>query len=340
MSATKKMMGGMFGSEGFEYMEQPLPNFLKEPCLKLINGRSGIRILCDLLKPSKVWVPSYLCHSMTEAVPKKVAVEFYPINEKLQVKNLEWVKEVKAREIVVFIDYFGFDLHHKAMQAVNERKAWILQDAAQALLSKFERPYADYVLYSPRKTIGVPDGGILQSRCDEEFSGIVLEEAPAEFVLASNHVFMERTYFDRTGNGEWFPLYKKAEKVSPTGNYRMTELSLSLLQHGFDYRKIAKKRRENYQRLHRELEDIALLGELLDDVIPLGFPVVYDDRVALLKKLYAERIFCPVHWPIHGIVPESFKDAHRLASRIVTLLNDQRYDGLHVLRQAEHLKES
>jgi len=339
MIKAAQIMGGMFGSEGFEYMEQPLPNFLKEPCLKLINGRSGIRILCELLKPSKVWMPSYLCHSMTEAVSKEVAVEFYPINEKLRVKNLEWVKEVKARDIVLFIDYFGFDLHQEAMQAVKERKAWILQDAAQALLSTFDRPHADFILYSPRKTVGIPDGGILQSQCDEDFSGIVLEGAPSAFVLAAHNAFWERTYFDRTGSGEWFPLYKKAEEVSPTGSYRMTDLSLALLKHGFDYKQIAHKRRGNYQALNKALADISLLGELPDNVAPLGFPVICADRDAVLKKLYAGNIFCPVHWPLQRVAPDWFADSHTLSAGIITQLCDQRISETQITQLINTVKK-
>ncbi len=146
-------MGGMFGSEGWEYIEQPPPHFLQEPCLKLINARSGMRILCELLTPRRVWMPSYLCATMVNAVPQEL-VSFYPVNGRLRVKDMGWLGSVSKGDLVLFIDYFGFDLHRKAMQAVKERGAWTLQDASQSLLSSFDRPFADFVLFSPRKTVG------------------------------------------------------------------------------------------------------------------------------------------------------------------------------------------
>lgn len=324
MTANKKIMGGMFGSEGMDYIEQPLPLFLQEPCLKLINGRSGIQILCDLLGPRKVWMPSYLCHSMTKAVPQRCSLEFFPINENLQIKNLDWLQAVSRGDLVLFIDYFGFNPNHEVMQAVKERGAWILQDAAQALLSTFERPFADFVLYSPRKTVGIPDGGILKSQCDVDFSDVLLKDPPPEFVLAATNVFWARTLFDRTGAGDWFSLYRMTESLNPIGGYRMTDLSLALLKNGFDYDQIARTRRSNYRALYESLSRVSLLGELFDNVVPLGFPIICSHREKLLSELYAQKIFCPVHWPLAGVVPEIFNGAHWLSQKILTVLCDQR----------------
>lgn len=326
MIEAEKIMGGMLGSEGLEYIEQSLPSFLREPCMKLINGRSGIRILCELLRPRTVWMPSYICHSMTDAVPQGVTIEFYPINETLRVANLEWVREVSVGDMVLFVDYFGFDLHREAMQAVKERNAWVLQDAAQALLTTFDRPFADFILFSPRKTVGVPDGGVLQSQCSEDFSGVALGESPSEFILAAYRAFFERTYFDRTGDGGWFSAYQTAEKLSPIGTFEMTSLTLGLLKNGFNYGKIAEKRRANYQQLFDQLGDVALLGALPEMVVPLGFPITCARRERLLPILYEMKIFCPVHWPLEGIVPADFEEAHRLSRKILTVLCDQRYD--------------
>ncbi|MEI8206464.1 MAG: hypothetical protein WCG03_06260 [Kiritimatiellales bacterium] len=326
MIEAEKIMGGMLGSEGLEYIEQPLPPFLREPCLKLINGRSGIRILCELLRPGKVWMPSYLCHSMTDAVPKELSIEFYPINETLRVANLEWVREVSVGDMVLFVDYFGFDLHREAMQAVKERGSWILQDAAQALLSTFDRPFADFVLFSPRKIIGVPDGGLFQSQCSEDFSSVELGEVPAEFMLAAYRAFFERTHFDRTGDGEWFSSYQTAEKLSPIGAFEMTSLAQGLLRNGFNYGQIAEKRRTNYQQLFDQLEEVSVLGALPEGVVPLGFPITCVRRESLLPILYKNKIFCPVHWPLEGIVPADFEEAHRLSQKILSVLCDQRYD--------------
>jgi dTDP-4-amino-4,6-dideoxygalactose transaminase len=331
-------MGGMFGLEKPTCIEQPQAHFLQEPCLKLFNGRSGINVLCQLIRPKKVWLPAYLCHSMIDAVPKNMTIDFYAVDMTLRVAEYEWISRVKRGDLVLFIDYFGFDLHAKVMQAVKERKAWILQDAAQALLSTFARPYADFILFSPKKTLGIVDGGILQSQCSEDFSSVKLNTAPVEAIRAFYDAFRMRTNFDQTGAGDWYSQYKTAESITPIGNFQMTPISEALLRYGFDYTQIAQRRKNNYQCLLDEIANKGLLPFLPEDVAPLGFPISCTNREQLNRKLYAENIFCPIHWPPAKIVPKTFKQAHKLNHKILTLLCDQRYTASQVYRVASIVK--
>jgi dTDP-4-amino-4,6-dideoxygalactose transaminase len=319
------IMGGMFGLEKLTYNDQPQAHFFQEPCLKLFNARSGINVLCQLLRPAKVWLPSYLCNSMVDAVPKNVAIGFYAIDMALRVAELGWISGIKRGDLVLFIDYFGFDLHSEAMQEVRERKAWILQDAAQALLSTFTRPHADFILFSPKKTVGVPDGGILQSQCSEDFCSVKLKTAPAYAVQAVYDAFWMRTNFDYTGAGDWFNQYKTAEKMTPIGNFQMSRLSEALLRSGFDYIQIAQQRKANYRYLLEEVPNKGLFPFLPDTVTPLGFPIFCVNREQLQARLYAENIFCPVHWPLASAVPQAFKHSYKLSKKLLTLLCDHRY---------------
>jgi dTDP-4-amino-4,6-dideoxygalactose transaminase len=340
MDTSQTYMGGMFGSMGLHYEEQPLPHFLEEPYLELINGRSGIRVLCELLKPKVVWMPSYLCHSLIEPILNCWPIQFYPVGQGMRISNLDWCRNVSQEDLVVFIDYFGFDLHREAIQAVKERGARVLQDAAQALLSTFDRPHADFVLFSPRKTIGVADGGILQSKCDESFSDVSLKEAPSKYLMAAYNAFWSRTKFDQTGIGDWFQSYQDAEKLIPIGNYQMTDLSSASIRHGIDYQLVAQQRRKNYSLLYEELGDCSILGDLPPNVVPLGFPVVCENRDALLKKLYSKNIFCPVHWPMRdSIVPDRFKEAYQLSETMLTLLSDQRMNEDQINLLLYHIKD-
>ena len=191
------MMGGMFGSSGFALINEDTPSFLEGPCLQLVTARSGIFLLCKLLKPGRVWLPAYLCHSMVESVKfADTNIEFYPVSVDLKLAELDWTSKVRAGDIVVCIDYFGFESETEVHRAVKERDAWLVQDAAQALLSEYERPQADFVLYSPRKFLGLPDGGIIQSTCNEDFASVQLQSAPSDFVLASCDAFYARTKQD------------------------------------------------------------------------------------------------------------------------------------------------
>lgn len=157
--------------------------FLKESNLFLANARSGILILIDLLKSANIWIPSYLCPTMIEAVNrKKTCPRFYEVNYDLCISPMDWIKNVQRGDLAVLIDYFGFPLNLKVAGSIKEGGGWVLEDACQSLLSDHTGRYSDFVLFSPRKAIGVPDGGILASCCDVGFNDVELEFCPLSLV--------------------------------------------------------------------------------------------------------------------------------------------------------------
>ena len=324
MDRAYKICGGMFGAADMTDNGLQAPHFMSEPCLKLLNGRSAIKLAYEHLAPGKIWMPSFLCHTMLDALPSDSTIEFYPINTSLHVQDLEWIESVNENDLVLFIDYFGFNLNEDALKEVKKIGAFVLQDAAQALLSTFDRGYADFVMYSPRKTLGVPDGGILKSKCDISFDDGKLNEPPSQYVIAVYKAFFERGYYDRSGAGSWFSYYKEAEGLNPSGAYEMTDLAQALLDRGFDYERIALQRRTNYKKLLSGLSRVAIIKELPDDVVPLGCPIMVSGRDRLLSKLHEHQFYCPVHWPLKNVVPARYEGAHELADNALTVLCDQR----------------
>ncbi len=104
-----KIIGGMFGLEDFrELPEHPLPH-LQGKHILLANARSGIRLLVEQLRPATVWMPSYLCGSMIQAVnPTDSRIRYYEVDYDLNIPSLEWLEFVRAGDLVVCIAYFGF----------------------------------------------------------------------------------------------------------------------------------------------------------------------------------------------------------------------------------------
>jgi dTDP-4-amino-4,6-dideoxygalactose transaminase len=199
--------------------------------------------------------------------------------------------------------------------------------------------FSDFVLYSPRKFLGVPDGGILVLNCDIDLA-LNLAPPPAEWWLKALSATVMRREFDvHGGTRRWFDLYREVEAGAPTGHYAMSELTALLLRHSFDYSAIAERRARNYEVLLGELGDIAVFPERPSTVVPLGFPVRLRDRDDVRRVLFEHRIFPPVHWPIRGVVPAKFQDSHRLSSEILTLPCDQRYDADDMHRMARLVSE-
>jgi hypothetical protein len=322
-----RIIGGLYGLEYNLHTEGDKPSFLSDRDILLINARSGIWLLVNQLKPRKAWIPSYLCHTIIKAIDRSITtVRYYEVNYDLDIASESWINEVEKGDIVVFIDYFGFPYSHSIGARVRERGAIVLEDASQALLSSHVGLHSDYALFSPRKWIGVPDGGIL--RCPEgcRFVDVVPLEPDASWWLKAYRASVLRRLFDEgVPTREWFELFREAEETAPIGPYSMSQLSQIIISCSVDYSILARKRIDNYTILLEELSDYAIFSKLEPDTVPLGFPVRIDNRDAVRHALFDEEIYPPVHWSIDGIVPRDFKESHRLAQNIMTIPCDQRY---------------
>jgi dTDP-4-amino-4,6-dideoxygalactose transaminase len=322
-----QLVGGVFGLEPIAPRDETrsLPVETEETIL-LVNGRSAIALVVDLVRPLTVWLPSYLCDALVAAVSAAPSVEFYEVGSDLRMPSADWVRRLQQGDLVVVVDYFGFPFEFSAAGDVRDRGAIILRDACQALLSTADRVRADYDVYSPRKFLGVPDGGILTCRTPLDGAKPILDEAPVEWWLDGLEAGVLRRAFDRHGGTrEWFDRFRRYEAHAPVGRFRMSEVSSTLLA-GANYAEIASRRTRNYRVLLDALGDIALLPRLPDGVVPLGFPVRVANRDALRDALFANDIYPAVHWPVPSSVPARFSESRELAATILTLPCDQRYE--------------
>lgn len=238
----------------------------------------------------------------------------------------DWLTQIQTGDLVVLIDYFGFPLSSKVAGLVKDQGGYVLEDACQALLSDHTGRYSDFVLFSPRKTIGVPDGGILVSCCNVRFNDVELEPAPSAWWLKMLEAAINRREFDQYGgNRRWYRLFQEADVSAPIAYFGMSDLSRKLLFNGFEYMEISRWRIENYSIFAHDLKDIAMFPALPKGTVPLGFPIRHPRRDQIRVKLFQEQIYPPVHWPVDGVVPMEFSESYRLADEVMTLPCDKRY---------------
>jgi dTDP-4-amino-4,6-dideoxygalactose transaminase len=323
-----KIIGGKFGLEpDLAAITSHLP-VLKDHMICMLGGRCCIRLLVEHLRPGRVWMPSYLCPTMVTPLATLASeVTFYEVDGQLSITDLRWLEEVGRGDLVVFVDYFGFPCPRERVRDAAARGAWVLEDACPAMLSEGVGRDAHFLLYSPRKLVGVADGGILTYDDGIDLSGTALEKPPVEWWIRVLEGMVLRREFDRGGQDRrWFPLLQEAAATFPLGNYAMSELSQTLFFHGFDYAEIAKRRVRNYSVLLSHLRRIAIFKELPSGVVPLGFPIRVKRRDALRQVLCDKEIYPPVHWLLKDVVPGRFAASHQLAAEILTLPCDQRYD--------------
>lgn len=336
-SSQHEIIGGVFGLEPVSLESNPL--FSNSNVSYFLNARCAVYAICQSVKPGTAWLPSYLCSAILEPlVNLGVRVRYYDNRPNVQTDMTDWIVDVSPGDLVLIIHYFGFRNTVFAANRLKNRGAVIIEDASQGLFVTQHYSESACIIYSARKFLGVPDGGLMVCSPKNGFDFSPLEPPPADWWKLAFDVTRMRRNFDLLGGeNRWYPLFRYVEDTFPLGPYRSSDLAKTLIESGTDYKFIRKTRRENYLVLLERLREFAVFGELDEETVPLGFPVCvkagHRDRV--LKLLYSRRIYAPVHWRIEGIVPQQYRDSHLLSQRILTLICDQRYTVHDMTRQAD-----
>jgi hypothetical protein len=324
-----RYIGGLLGIEEITTKPSEDPGFFDGSHLCLTDARSGIWLLVELLSPKTVWMPSFVCKVMIEAVEKAgVPVCHFELDYDMRMKSSDWTDQVQPNDLVIFLDYMGYPSHADCANQIREKKAWILDDASQAWPSNVQSEIADFTLYSPRKFLGLPDGAVL---CFQNHSDLMtdvnLDPPPQDWIMKSLAVVQWRRDFDRWNSANpWQELFKTVNDTFPLGPYQMSTFSQMMMTHGINFQHIATRRNENYVVLNELLRDIALFPKAHLDIVPLGFPIRVRNREGLQAHLLNHNVASGVHWNLQGVIPTKYEESHRLSKDIITLPCDQRYN--------------
>jgi dTDP-4-amino-4,6-dideoxygalactose transaminase len=102
-----------------------------------------------------------------------------------------------------------------------------------------------------------------------------------------------------------------------------------------------RKRKENAQYLHDNLQGVKFIGNLSNNVVPLFVPIFFEtteQRNAVRKKLIEAQIYCPIHWPKPTIIPAYYK-VNKIYDTELSLICDQRYNVDDMQRIVEVINE-
>ena len=197
-------------------------------------------------------------------------------------------------------------------------------------------PWGDWILYSPRKLVGVPDGGILIAHRKALPDAKTLPIADFSFVLPALERFEDR---DEAHNDRWYQHYCEQERSMSVGAQAMSRLSLDLLR-AWDLASDGETRRRNYRTLHSRLRQWSFLPDDHVPFVPLGFPIRIGSAEALSRRLAQSRVVAARLWKARPSDPSRVANEHRLASELLTLPCDYRYGESDMHRVADIVSDA
>ncbi len=282
---------------------------LHEGAIALNCGRNALAWLIRARRIRRLWLPRFLCDSVPdvcarEGVPVsryRVGMDFLPA-EDVHLGKDEWF---------YFVNFYSqFDNETIANWA--QRYERIIVDNAQ---SYFQPPLPGVdTLYTCRKYFGVADGAFLYS--DAELDEPIPEDESFDrmrFLLGRYERGANEFYAESAANNKRFA----DEPVK-----RMSRLTRNLL-HGIDYGAVEERRRRNFDFLHEHLKET---NQLRPRPSTFMYPLMVPRGAELRKKLQAVRIYVPTLWPNVLTIAQQGEDEYEMASRILPLPMDQRYD--------------
>ena len=305
-----KSIGGYFS------LELPLinGNYIHNKGIYLNSGRNALEyILSSIPNIHCLWIPYYTCDVILEPLKKmNIPYHFYSINERL-----EMVSEIELdeNEYLLVTNYFGIKDTYIKELAFRYGKHLIV-DNAQAF---FTEPIENIkTIYSPRKFIGVPDGGIAYIENGFDTSNL-------ERDISYNRCSHLLKRLDLGAENGYLDFRENSHSLVNQPIKKMSELTSYILHH-VEFDSIKKQRRKNFIQLHRELSGINKLNipELESFACPMVYPF-YVSTDSLKKRLIEDKIYIATYWPNVLEWRKSDDTEYILTNRILPLPIDQRY---------------
>lgn len=288
--------------------------FLHDDGVLLNSGRNALEyVLRSLQDVQHLWIPFFTCDVILEPIVKlSIPYSFYHIKESLEISE---PIVLKSGEYLLYTNYFGIKDQY-VQQLADQYGAQLIVDNAQAF---FADPVSGIsTIYSPRKFVGVPDGGIAYCK-----KGIdpKLFERDCSYDCCSH--LLKRIDLGPSGGYQDFKDNGRSLANQPIR--RMSRLTERLLR-SIDFDSVKQKRKKNFLYLNERLGKNNLFSWM--DYSTFACPMVYpflSENPTLRRELIDNNIFIATYWPnVLNWVDEE-ETEHELTVKLLSLPCDQRY---------------
>jgi hypothetical protein len=311
-------IGGFFGLEPGGEERRGFPHW---DALLLSSGRACFEYVLRAVGAARVYLPAYICDAMIEPLDRLgTPRSFYAIDENLEPRSLP---ALGPGEYLVYVNYFGLKDEYCGRLAAEYGPQLIL-DCSQALF--FAPPPGTHSFYSPRKFVGIPDGGCLHSDLTLDGAALEADSSHQRYAHLIGRIDL--------GPEAAYPLFQAAEESLSGRSARLMSPSTRRLLAETDFDRVQRVRSENFVLLHNLLKNGNRLA--LPDG-PAACPMVYpylNENPALRGRLIDAKVFVATYWPnvLQGCGETEWE--YRLADRVLPLPIDQRYGGAEMERIA------
>lgn len=321
-------------------VEDSIFSYLSEykQCFFFDSGRGALRhIRRHLNNYSKILLPEFICESISNCFEKKM-ISYYRLNEDFSINIEDLTKKIKDGHVLILLmHYFGAlqpkDILEKCRQLADRSDSIIIEDTTHSIFTE-KQTIGDYVICSIRKWLPISGGGVLYYKHDPlkldqldypkstdnyRNYGMVLKD----LFLKEGHDFKNiyrEIFIESEGR---IDKQKKICGISDFSRFICSCVSVNDL---------ISTRRRNMKKLKTALERFGMKPAVDFDSssVALAYPIRLKNRDDMRSYFIDNKIYCAVHWPFDGNMPEQRPFAKKNADELISLPIDQRYDEEHM----------
>lgn len=284
----------------------------------LVNsGRYALEYILRVRGYKHVYIPYYTCDVVLEPFEKLgVSYSFYHVGWNLEPTEFP---DLRDGEAFLYTNYFGL-MDNVVLHLGEKYGDRLIVDNAQAYFSKVR---VGDQFYSPRKFVGVPDGGVVALNPYLPYEELPDLERDLSF-QRMEHMLMRLEKGAEFG----FKTFQKSRGALENQPLKlMSNLTQSLLM-SIDFEYVRERRVKNFRLLHQYLgaENELKLDFALDDyTVPLVYPFCTKRAAKLRKRLFSERIYPAQYWPNVMEWCTENDSEYEITKNTLALPIDQRY---------------
>ncbi len=320
----QRHIGGFFG------LEIDLPRLEQKQhssALSLTTGRACLGYILQELKPTKVYLPYYVCDTLLSAIEDQdVGFEFYSLDDNLDPANN---MDLKDDELLIYINYFGLKkqtVEHLGSQLGSQL---VIDNTHSFFSGQYESQWS---FTSARKFFGVPDGAYLY--CPKILShSYKIPDDNSKPALD----FLVNRKIGKTGLA--YKQFKKHEESLGTQVKGMSEITRWILS-TVDYEDIQAKRIANFEYLKGELHTLNKLDIGMDwsSDSPFCYPLLLEKEVKR-QGYYDKGYFIPTIWADTIVrIETGFAFEKQFSQQLLPLPVDHRYTPADLEPMVEFIK--
>lgn len=271
------------------YFELELPHSTQvkyQDAIKYQSARAAFLALLRFKKPSRVWMPHYICESMLVPLHAlNIEICFYSLDANLGIADEIMLD---SNDLLLYVNYFGVCAKQVEIVLNKFDHSQVVLDFSQAFFSEPQNCLA--TIYSIRKFFGVPDGGLLLTKLPIHPPPAVIDGSS---IKRMDHLMVRLDQSPEAG----YAAYQMAEaSLNELEPMQMSHLTERIFQ-SIDFNVARIQRNKNFQHLHELLGPSNKIKiDICDIDGPMSYPYLCDGlnvKSILMKK----RVFIPTYWP-------------------------------------------